>query len=154
MNTEQNFLETDLIIDSAAGMHLKETAMWAKYLGISGIVMSAFIVLLAVVSGFILGGFYGRYRVGGDTGMMVGGSVAVVYLVMAAVLFIMSIQLLRFAKKMQVAFKTTDQENLSSAFQHLKIYFRIAGVISIITLVFSVLGVIGLLMTAAIGKYA
>ena len=51
MEHNPNFLSNELTVDAAAQNHLKETAMWAKFLGIAGFVMSAIILLIAIFAG-------------------------------------------------------------------------------------------------------
>jgi hypothetical protein len=43
MEQGQHLLNNDLQVDSFAQLHLKETAMWAKLLGIVGFVMSSLV---------------------------------------------------------------------------------------------------------------
>ena len=41
MAIENNLLENELLIDSVSQFHLKETAMWAKFLAIAGFIISS-----------------------------------------------------------------------------------------------------------------
>ena len=52
MSYDQNLLETDLVIDSAAGSHLKESAAWGKFLGITGFVISSIVAVIGMAAGF------------------------------------------------------------------------------------------------------
>ncbi|UEG49805.1 DUF5362 family protein [Ferruginibacter lapsinanis] len=152
MEQNRNLLENDLIIDSITAGHLKETIMWAKFLGITGFVISALIGIGALAAGTFFSGMMGG-RYSGDFGVMAGGSVMGVYLLIAAVAFFMSKVLFQFAKKAQVALKASDQENLVTAFKNLKIYFRFSGIIAIVSLIFSVLGLIGIALAASFSRY-
>ena len=51
METENNLLENELLIDTVSQVHLKETAMWAKFLAIGGFIISIIIAIGAVFAG-------------------------------------------------------------------------------------------------------
>lgn len=146
MNTDQNLIETDLIIDAAANMHLKETAIWGKFLSIMGIIYSVLIVLGAMFAGSTISKF-SAYS--GSNGTVAAWSIAFIYVIIAAVLFFMSLFLYRFSKKTQLALQTNDTETLTMAFKNLKVYFRFAGIITVVGLIFTVLGIIGIILVAA-----
>lgn len=148
MYNEQNLIETDLMIDNAIQVHLKESAAWGKFLGIIGFIYSGLIAVGAIFAASMLAKLSGSYSSGAG-GLLAGGSVGVIYLAMAGVVFFMSMYLFRFAKNTQAALKSNDQESLTVAFNNLKIYFRFAGIITVIALIFTVLGVIGVLIAAA-----
>lgn len=151
MDNEQNLIETDLIIDSTISVHLKEAAAWGKFLGIIGFVYSGLIAVGAIFAATMLSNLSGKYS-NGAGGLLAGGSVGVIYLALAGVVFFMSMYLFRFAKNIQVALKNNDQEALTASFNNLKIYFRFAGIITVIALIFTVLGVIGVLVAAAFSR--
>jgi hypothetical protein len=141
MDTE-NLIDTDLLVDTALKDHLKETARWGKFLGIMGFVYGVLLVISAISSVLLLGNSstYGTNR-----GWFAGGTIAFVYVVFAAVIFCMSAFLFRFSNKNQSALQTNDQVVLNESFKNLKMYFRIAGIVTIIALIFSVFAVIALL---------
>ncbi len=151
MEYEQNLIETELMVDSTINVHLKESAAWGKFLGIIGFVYSGLIAVGAIFAASMVANLSGNYS-GGAGGLLAGGSVGVIYLVFAGVVFFMSMYLYRFAKNTQAALKSNDQHTLSVAFNNLKIYFRFAGIITVIALVFTVLGVIGVLVAAAFSR--
>ena len=151
MNNEENLIETELIIDSTINAHLKEAAAWGKFLGIIGFVYSGLIAVGAIFAATLLSNLSGNYS-SGVGGLLAGGSVGIIYLAIAGVVFFMSMYLFRFAKNNQVALKINDQDALTASFNHLKIYFRFAGIITVIALIFTVLGVIGVMLAAAFGR--
>lgn len=148
MQKELNLIETDLIVDSTISAHLKETAVWGKFLGVIGFIYSGFIVLGAIFAVSMFAKLTG-HATGSSNGLLVGGIVSIVYLILACVLFFMSMYLFRFAKSMQVALNTNDQELLNVSFKNLKIYFRFAGIITIVALIITALGIIGLMLATA-----
>ena len=145
MDTEQHLLENELMIDTITHSHLKETAMWAKFLAIAGFVMSIFIAIAAVFAGTMFNKLSAGLPGGGAGGinMMAGGMIMIVYLIVAAVAFFMSLFLFKFGNKMQTALKVHDQENFNLSFQNLKVYYRFAGIITIIYLAIVLLALIG-----------
>jgi Family of unknown function (DUF5362) len=148
MENDQDLIETDLIIDSGINLHLKETAAWGKFLAVAGFIYSGFIAIVAIYSASVLTKLSGNYGRSSNR-VLTEGAVAILYLAFAGIAFFMSVNLFRFAKKTQAALQANDQVHLEDAFKHLKIYFRFAGIITVIGLIFSVLGVIGIMMTAA-----
>ncbi|MBC7887808.1 MAG: hypothetical protein H7Z13_07950 [Ferruginibacter sp.] len=150
MENEQNLIETDLVIDSTINIYLKETAAWGKFLGVIGFVYSGVIALAAIFAGSMLAKLTGNYNSAGE-GLLAGGTVAIIYLAIAGTVFFMSMHLFRFSKKIHSALLANDQFDLTAAFKHLKIYFRFSGIIIVIALIFTVLGVIGMMLAAAFG---
>lgn len=148
MQNEQNLIEPELIIDSTINIHLKEAAAWGRFLGIIGFIYSGLTTAGAIFAATILSNLSSSYS-GGAGGLLAGGSVGVIYLALAGVVFFMSMYLFRFAKNIQVALKNNDQDALTASFNNLKIYFRFAGIITVIALIFTVLGAIGVLIAAA-----
>jgi len=60
----------------------------------------------------------------------------------------MCLFLYKFAAKMQLALKDNDQECLNLSFQHLKIHYRFAGVITIIYMALLLLTIIVVFIAA------
>jgi hypothetical protein len=143
MEQEKNLLTTELGIDNNTESHLKESAMWAKFLGILGFVFSALILILAFVLPSLLerAGNYSRY----DRDMASFGAafITVAYIIIAAILFMVSMFVYRFAVKMKAALATNDQQSLNDSFKNLKFLFRFYGIIAIIYLLFIVLALLG-----------
>ncbi len=150
METENNLLENELLIDSVSQVHLKETAMWAKFLAIAGFIISIIIAIGAVFAGTMFNKLTTGMPGGSKVGLMTGGVIMVMYLLIAAVAFFMSLFLFRFGVKMKVALITNDQESLNLSFQNLKVYYRFAGIITIIYLVILLLALLGGIIAATI----
>ena len=149
MLTEESLLQNELFIDSTAQQHLKETAAWAKFLAVVGFIGSILVALIGIFAGSILGKFTkGLQRTNSSDSFLAGGFVAIIYIFIAAVLFIMCLFLYKFAAKMQLALKDNDQNSLNLSFQHLKIHYRFAGIITIIYMAFIFLAFIGVVITA------
>ena len=139
MDNNTNLLNADLQVDSMAVTHLKETAMWAKFLGIVGLVIS---IIIAIFS-FFAGTFIETYSRG--QAMMplgTGITLTVVYLIFAAIYFFLSLFLFRFATKMKQALLATDQDSFNTALYNLKLSYRIMGAITAIYLAFVALAIV------------
>lgn len=147
----ENLIDTDLIIDSAVKTHLKETAGWGKFLAIIGFVYSALIALGAIFAATIVAQLSGSYSARNE-GLLAGGSVAIIYMGFAGIVFFMSMYLFRFAKKTQVALQSNDQADLTESFRNLKVYFRFAGIITVIALIFTILGVFGIMLASTFSR--
>ena len=154
MESNQNLLNTDLQLDSIVQSHLKETAMWARFLGIIGFVLTGFITIAAFFMGTILGNVMrtNPYASSGDVPGMLGGFITVIYLILAAVMFFISLFTYRFGVRTKAAMLTTDQESMYKGMLNLKLLFRTYGIIMVIYLGFLVLALIGGVFGAMMGR--
>lgn len=152
MNTEQNLLDNDLVVDAESAVHLKETSVWGKFLGIMGFVYSGIIAISGIFTGVALSGIWGSYGRSGP-GLVEAGVAALIYFTAAAIIFFMSLHLFHFSRKIQISITSGDQLTLTNAFRNLKFYFRFAGIISIIALVLTVFAIIGLLLATGFRRY-
>jgi hypothetical protein len=131
-----------LAIDPATKAHLFETARWARFLAIAGMVFIAFLVALGVYSSFTISRYEDMFNgYPGQRGFMdsIGVGVAVMYLIMAMVAFFPLLFMLRFANQMRDALTSNNQALLTSSFQNLKVYFRYLGIVTIIFVVLTAL---------------
>ena len=146
MDTTENLLNNDLQIDPMSHTHLKETASWAKFISIVGIVASIFLAIFAFFVGAFISSYSSPYsRYSSSFSSMGAGVITAVYLIIALVTFFVSLYLNRFAMRMRTALDNYDQAALTSAFQNIKIYFRFIGIILIIYIGFILLALLGLL---------
>jgi small-conductance mechanosensitive channel len=151
MDIEYNLLENELLIDTISQNHLKETAMWTKFLAITGFFLSA----LIAIGAFVIANMFNKLTAlpgGKPIGAMAGGMITIIYLFVAAIAFFMSFFLFKFSVKMQTALKANDQETLNVSFLNLKNHYRFAGIITILYLVILLLALIGGIMAAMLGR--
>ena len=80
--------------------HLKETATWAKFLAITGFVVSCLLVVVALFSGVFLNSLRNSNGYGSAMPMS-AGLISGIYLVIAVVYFLLSLYLFRFAVRMK-----------------------------------------------------
>lgn len=137
METNNNLLSEDLQVDAIAVSHLKETAMWCKFLGIVGLVISVILGVFSLFAGTLLQSASGGVMPTGS-----GFTLTVVYLIIAAIYFFLSLYMFRFATNMKQALLTIDQNTFNSALLNLKLAYRIMGVITAIYLCFLALALV------------
>ena len=131
-----------LAIDPSTKAHLSETARWARFLAIAGIVFIVFLVALGVYSSLTISRYEDMFNgYPGQRGFMdsIGVGVTVIYVLMALVAFFPLLFMLRFANQMKDALTSNNQTLLTSSFQNLKIYFRYLGIVTIIFIVLTAL---------------
>lgn len=127
-----------LSIDQVTKTHLSETARWAKFLAIVGMVALGLMIAFGLVYSIWIssmmdniqsqyGGIQSRSYTSG-----VAAASAFMFIVVAVIWFFPLLYMLRFANQMKTALYGNDQENLNTSFQNLKRYFRYVGIITII----------------------
>ena len=140
METNENLLTAELQIDTTAHAYLAETAKWCNFLSIVGFILSGILAVVALFAGTFLGSLSSRY--GGNSSIIGAGFITVIYLLIAALYFFMSLFLYRFASKMKTALSTNDQSSLNNSFLNLKNLYKMMGILTIIYLSFLVLALI------------
>lgn len=136
---EDNSTLFSLSIDPVTKTHLAETAKWAKFLAIVGMIF----LLIMIASGVLTSVTISRYEelyneqfgLPREMAEGLGAGIAVIYIIFAIIAFFPMLFMLRFANYMKKALRNNDQERLNASFQNLKVYFRYTGVILIIVLV-------------------
>jgi hypothetical protein len=129
-----------LNIDPVTKAHLGETARWARFLAILGMIVLVLGLIVAMMGATVFTRFFGFDTGVGDEvgnsglgavriGMVVGA------LITSAIIFFPLLFLLRFANGMRRAIAANDQNRLNESFQNLKVYFRYLGILVIIFLV-------------------
>ena len=145
-NQHQSLFE--LQVDHEVTGYLGETAKWAKFLSIVGLVMVGIMVIVSLFAGTIMT-YYGNVM-GGGMPVMSGGLVTVIYLLFALLIFFPYFYLYNFAKKMQVALRSSNQEELAKSFSNLKSCFKFVGILTIVMLSFYALAFIFGLLSALV----
>ena len=136
-----------LNVDPVTKAHLSETAKWARFLAIVGMV---FLGLVALGSAFVLiaGSMNGFQNSNGELSYpsgifsFFGVGAALFYLLLLLVWFFPLLYLLRFANKMRTALAGNDQQALNTSFQNLKACLRFVGIITLIILAFYAIAII------------
>lgn len=143
-----------LSIDPITKAHLTDTAKWARFLAIAGIVLLCLAVLFTVLALTVLPNtlFTGvTYSGAGQDEMTT--SVKIFSVILMLIFFIIAFfpmwYLLQFANKMRTALYSNDQEALNNSFLNIKRYFRYVGIIMIIVLAIYGLAFAVIIITAA-----
>lgn len=131
---EENQQETllTLNVDYDAGNILKETARWAKFISIVGIIAVAVMLLALALAGSYIITLYSQMFPG-----IQGFAGIVIFLVFIAVaiLGVMVFLLYRFSSLIKKGIDTQDQNVFNNGLNALKIYFIIGGVFAILSLI-------------------
>lgn len=127
-------------IDPVTREHLSETAKWARFLAIAGLILLILMVVFGVYSLAVIDQV--ETELGGrrSLGSALGLGTAITYFIVFLIYIFPIIFMLRFATKMRQALNGNDQEALNTSFQNLKVCFRYIGIVTIIFLVFIALG--------------
>lgn len=143
-----------LSIDPITKAHLTDTAKWARFLAIAGIVLLCLAVLFTVLTLTVLPNtlFTGvTYSGAGQDEMTT--TVKIFSVILMLIFFIIAFfpmwYLLQFANKMRTALYSNDQEALNNSFLNIKRYFRYVGIIMIIVLAIYGLAFAVIIITAA-----
>jgi hypothetical protein len=153
MEEVQNQQLFSLNIEPITKSHLRETAKWAKFLSIAGIVFLS-LATLAVLLSLTIMPRMAKFTMNGveqeefTAGMRI--SFFLVMVIVFAIAFFPMLFMLQFANQMKTALYSNNQELLNSSFQNLKKYFRYIGIIMIIVLAFYALAFV----IVALGAFA
>jgi len=129
-----------LTIDPSTKAHLSETARWARFLAITGMISLALVVIFGLLYSIWISTMVDSMQNQNSfqtaqpfaTGLAFGS--AILFIIVASVAFFPLLYMYRFANQMRTALYGNDQELLNRSFQNLKKYFRYLGIITIISL--------------------
>ena len=143
-----------LSIDPLTKSHLHETAKWARFLSIVGMVLLVLMIIFGLFFSTMMAASSNPFEepVEGGSGLMSGFGIgmAILYIVLAIIWFFPLLFLLRFANGIRAALHGNDQNALNVSFQNLKSCFRYVGIITIILLaIYALVFVLALLGGAA-----
>lgn len=145
-------LEDARLTDESAQLLMK-AAGWAKFLAIVGFIVYGLLIIGSIIGASTMSKIgvqmagnpaYGVQRMHGMynyPGMFSWGF-AITIIIVAIIYFIPLYFLLRFGTKTQQAFEIGDTSSLTEGFHGLKNFFMIMGIFIIITLLFSIIGLI------------
>ena len=141
MDTNTNLI--DLQFDNSTQTLFRETAKWAKFISIVGFIFCGLLVLGGIFAGTLFSNLSTNPY--GNTSMpasAMGSMFTVIYIVCALVYFFPCLFLFKFASRMQVALRSSDQQTLVSSLGNLRAYFRFVGILLIIGLSIWVLALV------------
>jgi amino acid transporter len=144
MSDQLNPSEFELIIDNDCRRHLHDTSKWGKFLAISGLIFSVFLLVIGIAvsmkepanEGFFIDE---ESRAARRIGSLVGS------LFLGFIYIFPSIMLLRYSTKLKSALAVNNQEDLTNAFRAQKTMYVYIGILTILMLVFMLIATIGVL---------
>ena len=128
-----------LSIDPITKSHLNDTARWARFLAIAGIILLALAVVFIIISVTVFpNSTYTRLTVNGvEEEQLTAGSkivMAICMIIAFLIAFFPMWYLLQFSNQMKKALYNNNQDALNYSFLNLKRYFRYVGIIMIVVL--------------------
>lgn len=145
MEENQSSSLFSLSIDPVTKSHLNDTAKWARFLAIAGIVLLSLAVLMIILSITVFpNSTYARFTVNGVEEQQLTAGMKIVMAICMILIFLIAFfpmwYLLQFAKQMKKALYHNNQEALNGSFLNIKRYFRYVGIVMIIVLAIYGLG--------------
>ncbi len=145
---EQNTSLFEMNVSTESRSHLGETAKWAKFLAICGMICIILMIIFGIVISMTVSKqssqFDELYRQQGVgfSSRGLGAGMMVMYILMGLLYFFPCLFTLQFANKMKLALASNDSLLLSESFRSLKKTFRYMGILTIIGLVFLLLALL------------
>lgn len=149
---EQSSNLFELHIDPQSQSFLSETAKWAKFISITGIILLVLGILAVLLGGFTAVSTLNQFDTGG-AGSTFMTTYLIVVVILMAVFIIFYVYLYRFAVRMQVALRNNDQATLTSSFSALKSAFKFAGIVLIVILAFYLIAFLLMIAAAGMGGF-
>ena len=126
----------DLQLDHEAGSHFRESSKWAKFLSIVYFVaIGLFLLVLLFAAGALINAF--QQYAPGFSGA--GGFIVAVIVIALGVISFTTLLLFRFAVLTKQGIERQDQVMFNQGLQALKNYFMVYGVLTMLSLIFSVI---------------
>lgn len=139
---EENRSVLDMGVDQDGVTQLTETARWSKLMAILVLVGMG---LMALLMFFMWATFMESFTmsdVSGTSGA-VGVMFAIIFSIAAVIVIILMSFLLKGANRIRLGIQSKDQVLFNSGLANLKNYFVMYGVIAIIGMVFTLIGLLG-----------
>ena len=124
-------------MDSLQKSYLAETGRWQKLLGVFMMiftVLMAAIGILMIVGGSVLGESMGDLLGDSVPGGIAGAIAGVIYILGAILYFFFALYLLRSGKALKAYVASDDEAFLTKGLKNNKSYFKLSGVLLIISL--------------------
>ena len=125
-------------VTSAMLEALRKTKGWVLLVGVMLFLAAAFTVLMAVVMVFA-GDMFGGVK-GVPKGMGIG--IGVLYIVFAIVYGMLGLHLVRYSSAISRLIGDGSSESMETALQHQQKFWRLAGFLMLLFLIFAVLGIV------------
>ena len=134
-----------LVISGETAANMRTAMSWAKFMAIVCFVMTGMIFVAAIIL-LAMGGAMQYYYPALGGGALLG----ICYLVIAVIYFFLSYFMYMFAVKTKRAIDNGSMQDLSAGTMNMKYYFKMTGIVTIVTIAVVVL----MILFAAIGMAA
>ena len=134
-----------LVISGETAANMRAAMSWAKFMAIVCFVMTGRICGAAIIL-LVMGGSLQYYYPALGGGALVG----ICYLIVAVIYFFLSYFMYMFAVKIKRAIDNGCMQDLSAGTMNMKYYFKMTGIVTIVTIAVVVL----MILFAAIGMAA
>ncbi len=137
--SKDQLAHSDLQLDNPIKMRLAESAKWTKFIAIVLFISAAVILIAGIFGGGVLLSVFGRSE--GSMGNLANlGSVTImiIFFAFASVFAVMAFFLYKFSSKIKIAIDTEEASMITDAFAALKIFFILAAVFTILSLLNSI----------------
>ncbi len=135
-----------LVISGETAANMRAAMSWAKFMAIVCFVMTGMIFVAAIILLVMGGSLQYYYPALGGGGALVG----ICYLIVAVIYFFLSYFMYMFAVKTKRAIDNGCMQDLSAGAMNMKYYFKMTGIVTIVTIAVVVL----MILFAAIGMAA
>ena len=131
-----DLLNNDLQVSGITQTYLSESARWGKFLSVVGFIFCGVIF----ITSFFIPSIYSKMSrlndISSDVMSQAAGTLSIVYIVLAFVLFVPCLFLYRFSIRMKAALTSVSQPDFEASFKNLKSLFKFYGIVTIILLSF------------------
>jgi uncharacterized membrane protein len=133
MNTDQ-LSGTGLQVDSEVRQHFADGAKWSKFIAVTMFIACGLILLIGLAASSTLATAFSRFGSFGSF-MGMGAGIFMIVLILGIAIFAMLFYFLfNFSSKIKSALITGNSDSMNAGLSSLKIYFIIAGIFGILSL--------------------
>ncbi len=143
MEENQNSSLFQLNLDAQNSYTLRSAASWARVLGIVGLILGIFFVILGIMVQQVMSNSSYGYRSSGFSASSMGNAGLAAYVIMGLICIVSSIFALNAGNKINNGLKANDQATLNAGFAAARNYFAFWAIMIIITLLLVLLGILG-----------
>ncbi len=137
----------NLLIDSNIADEFRKTVVWSKWVGIYQFIMAGFMAVLAILVFMVSGSPYLSASIGGVSIFVL--FYGILYLAMAVLFFFIGYYVIMFSNQSRNALDTGDQLLMQAGITNMRRFFKISGILSMITVLMIILGVLICIIAAA-----
>jgi hypothetical protein len=141
--------EGNPVLSFVAIDYLLKAAKWAKFLSIVGFIVAGILAIVALFVGTLFSALSKLSPAASLMPAAAGISVTIIYLFIAAVIFVLHLFLFQFASRTQMAILSKNSALMEGGMHRLQSYFKMLGIIMILYLAFVVLCILGMIAFTA-----